>query len=291
MDSSVKRKAALVCACIILLLAGCGGSKGEPGDFKAVFYPNSFSEPEKLTKGIEIDIKTAPEGYAGISAVSEKNIKVLMTFGETQYVFNVPKDGSTVYIPFPCGSGSYQLRVMQNTVDDKYIELAKTEVSVELVDEFQPFLHSNLLVKFDENSACVKKAAELAAGAADDAEFMKLVYELIKESVTYDDELAKTVAAGYVPEPDRTLETKKGICLDYAALAAAMLRSQGVPAKVVTGYVGQDALYHAWNAVYLKDSGWIGVELRINPNDWTKFDLTYAASETIESIYIDSFVY
>ena len=291
MNSTVKLKAAAFFACIVLLLAGCSSSEGNPGDFEAVFHANSFSSPEEIAENVKIDFSTSSEGYSGISVVSEKNIKVLLTFGETQYVFNVPKDGTAAYIPFPCGDGKYELRVMQNTVDNKYIELAKTEIDVALADEFTPFLHSNLLVKFDEDSACVKKAAELAAQASDDTGFMKLVYELIKNSVTYDDELAETVAAGYVPEPDITLETKKGICLDYAALAAAMLRSQGVPTKVITGYVGEEALYHAWNAVYLKDSGWIAVELRINPNDWTKFDLTYAASETIESKYIDSFVY
>jgi hypothetical protein len=290
-NSTVKLKAAAFFACIVLLLAGCSSSEGNPGDFEAVFHSNSFSSPEEIAENVKIDFSTSSEGYSGISVVSEKNIKVLLTFGETQYVFNVPKDGTTAYIPFPCGDGKYELRVMQNTVDNKYIELAKTEIDVALADEFTPFIHSNLLVKFDEDSACVKKAAELAAQAPDDTGFMKLVYELIKNSVTYDDELAETVAAGYVPEPDITLDTKKGICLDYAALAAAMLRSQGVPTKVITGYVGEEALYHAWNAVYLKDSGWIAVELRINPNDWTKFDLTYAASETIESKYIYSFVY
>ena len=38
-----------------------------------------------------------------------------------------------------------------------------------------------------------------------------------------------------------------------SAMAAAMLRSQGVPTKLVIGYA--DQTYHAWNEVYL-DGGW-----------------------------------
>ena len=46
-----------------------------------------------------------------------------------------------------------------------------------------------------------------------------------------------------------------------------MLRSQGIPAKVITGYVSDGAVYHAWNMIYLKESGWITVEIKAPANE------------------------
>ena len=46
-----------------------------------------------------------------------------------------------------------------------------------------------------------------------------------------------------MPDSNRTLETKKGICFDYASLMALLLRSQNIPCKLVVGYAGVE--YHA----------------------------------------------
>lgn len=102
---------------------------------------------------------------------------------------------------------------------------------------------------------------------------------------------------GYVPDPDQTLSSGKGICFDYASLAAAMLRSQGIPAKVITGYVSGGAVYHAWNMIYLKESGWITVEIKAPANEWERIDLTFAANGADETTigdgtdYVDRYVY
>ena len=80
-----------------------------------------------------------------------------------------------------------------------------------------------------------------------------------------------------MPNPDATLAEGKGICFDYVSLGAAMLRSLGIPTKIVTGYVSPDSIYHAWNLVYL-DGSWKSVEVSVDPNTWTRIDLTFAAA-------------
>jgi transglutaminase-like putative cysteine protease len=57
-----------------------------------------------------------------------------------------------------------------------------------------------------------------------------------------------------------------------------MLRSQGIPTKVVFGYVSPDDLYHAWNMFYTEEDGWTAVEFRADPNSWNRIDLTFSAS-------------
>lgn len=64
------------------------------------------------------------------------------------------------------------------------------------------------------------------------------------------------------------MNERKGVCQDFAHLAIACLRSLGLPARYVSGYietipppgvkklVGADAS-HAWFSVYIPDSGWV----------------------------------
>jgi transglutaminase-like putative cysteine protease len=66
---------------------------------------------------------------------------------------------------------------------------------------------------------------------------------------------------------DELMKERKGVCQDFAHLAIACLRSIGIPARYVSGYietlspvgteklVGVDAS-HAWFSVHIPESGW-----------------------------------
>ena len=136
--------------------------------------------------------------------------------------------GSVSYthlVPLQSGDGLYTFRVLQNTDGNKYVEIFSAEKQVELEDEFAPFVRPNVMVNFDEQSVCVQKARELAEGIRNDAQFVASVYDYLKNAITYDYAFAQSNPTMYYPDPDTTLETGKGICFDYAAVAAAMLRS------------------------------------------------------------------
>lgn len=67
---------------------------------------------------------------------------------------------------------------------------------------------------------------------------------------------------------DEVMKEKKGVCQDFAQVAIACLRSVGLPARYVSGYietlpppgkeklVGTDAS-HAWFSVYIPKFGWV----------------------------------
>jgi transglutaminase-like putative cysteine protease len=67
---------------------------------------------------------------------------------------------------------------------------------------------------------------------------------------------------------DAVLQARRGVCQDFAHVACAALRSIGLPARYVSGYietapppgepklVGVDAS-HAWCAVWAGECGWI----------------------------------
>ena len=104
----------------------------------------------------------------------------------------------------------------------------------------------------------------------------KSIYHYVVKNIKYDDDKAKNVQKGYLPSVDETLETKKGICFDYAALMTAMLRSQGIPTKLEIGYSG--SVYHAWISTWLDEKGWIDNIIKFNGKSWELIDPTLAAN-------------
>ena len=88
----------------------------------------------------------------------------------------------------------------------------------------------------------------------------------IHQDFTYDPK-ATTVATS----SSQVFESRRGVCQDFARLEIACLRSLGVPARYVSGYmetvpppgrprlIGADAS-HAWLSVFCPDEGWIDVD-------------------------------
>lgn len=70
---------------------------------------------------------------------------------------------------------------------------------------------------------------------------------------------------------DHVLRTRKGVCQDFAHLAISCLRSLGIAARYVSGYletlpppgkaklIGADAS-HAWFSVFVPDFGWVDLD-------------------------------
>ena len=214
----------------------------------------------------------------GVEAVSDKRLKFQVMKDDATYNYDMDSDGTPSFFPLQCGSGFYEFRVMENVVDTKYAELYSASCDVSLKDEYQPFIRPSNYVSYDKESDCVKQAAKLATQSEDALDVVHGVYDYICDHVTYDKEKAKDVKVGYMPDPDETMATGKGICFDYASLAAAMLRSQGIPTKVIFGYVAPKDLYHAWNMFYTEETGWVTVDYEVKGENWNRLDLTFAAN-------------
>lgn len=225
-----------------------------------------------------IDTSAVSEGYVAVSAKSDARLKFQVVAGENTYNYDLPNNGEETIFCLQSGDGHYKFNIMENVVDTRYLELFSTEADVKLKDEFQPFLHTNQYAAYNKNSACVKKAKELASASANQLEAVGNIFSFICDSVTYDKEKAKTVKSGYIPTPDDTLAQGTGICFDYASLAASMLRSQGIPTKIIFGYVSPGELYHAWNMFYTDETGWITVEYEVSKGDWNRIDCTFTAN-------------
>ena len=134
------------------------------------------------------------------------------------------------------------MTVYENVSGTKYASVLSLSCDVTLTDEFAPFLRPNQYVDYASAPNSVAKAKELTAKSSTTLQKVEAVYSFVVKNLTYDKEKAANVQSGYLPVLDTVLSQKTGICFDYAALMAGMLRSQGVPCKLVVGYAG--TVYH-----------------------------------------------
>ena len=285
------------------------GSRELEEDFEPYQAPE-FADSvfhEDLAEGsgdVLLDLSDASLGYGAVSVKSDSRVKLQITTegaNDPKYTYDVPTDGTPMIFPLTSGDGKYTFFVGENTTGTKYAQLYKTEYDVKLQDEFQPFLRPSVYVDYSRDSQCVRKAAELAATAETALDVVEAVYEYVCGNITYDRELAAQVQAksktGYVPDLDQVLNGKKGICFDYASLAAAMLRSQGIPTKMVFGDVSPDNVYHAWNLFYTEQTGWVSVHFQVSSGDWNRLDLTFSANGADNAFigdgtnYLDKYYY
>lgn len=231
------------------------------------------------------DISDLEHGVIGITyyGVCDK-VKVRIACGTEKYDYDYVNGAGINVYPLQMGDGEYVVTILENVTGKSYATALSGSFKVELYDEFQPYLMPTQFIMYDSDSECVYKAAQLTFGCTGDIEKIAAIFGYVTENVVYDKELAASVAGGYIPSPDSTLSSGKGICFDYASLFAAMCRSQNIPSRLVMGYVN-GSIYHSWNEVYTDETGWITVDLFLSEKGYNMVDPTfYASAENKEEI-------
>ncbi len=225
----------------------------------------------------EIDYSNSADGYVMVryKGQTQQRLKAQVLGPTTTYTYNLTA-GTWAVFPLSDGNGTYRIAMYKNVSGTKYASVLSLNLEVTLADEFAPFLHSNQYVDYDAAPNTVKKAAELAGEIDEPLKKVEVIYDYVVKGMTYDKELATSVKSGYLPVLDEVLSKKKGICFDYAALMTAMLRSQGVPCKLVVGYAG--TAYHAWISVWSEETGWVDGVVFFDGEAWQRMDPTFASS-------------
>ncbi|MDD2972238.1 MAG: transglutaminase-like domain-containing protein [Lachnospiraceae bacterium] len=229
-----------------------------------------------------IDATNITEGYVVVSySGSSPKVKLQITGSDNvTYTYNLSR-GSDVF-PLSAGSGSYTIAVYENVSGNQYATAMSQSVNAAISNTFGPFLYPNQYVKFDAGSNAVALAESLAQSANTDLDVVSNVYNYIITNIAYDHDQASSVKSGYVPNVDQVLTRKQGICLDYAALMTAMLRSQQIPTRLEVGYAGN--AYHAWISTYIQDVGWVNGIIQFDGNNWELMDPTFAANSSEKAL-------
>ncbi|MDL2254512.1 transglutaminase-like domain-containing protein, partial [Ruminococcaceae bacterium OttesenSCG-928-I18] len=203
--------------------------------------------------------------------------------GDYTYNYQLSNDGTVDYFPLAVGNGYYTFTVFVQNTGTEFFYFLEGAADVQMADEKAPFLLPNKIVNYTPESEAVQFSYELAAHASTNLEVIQQVYYWIEQNISYDNSKVSYVQVNtdYLPDVDEVLRSKKGICYDYAALAAAMLRANGIPCQLIMGDANtpEGTVVHAWNMVWTEEQGWITVEIEAKPGTWERIDLTFASSQ------------
>jgi transglutaminase-like putative cysteine protease len=304
--------------CICLPLSGCEAVSKSPPDAQTTDPPDASSgaeptagsrdnTPRVLVPSADgtvaytsevatIDASNASEGYLMVKYTGSNSKVKLQITGPDQITYTYDLHGDYEVFPLTAGNGSYAVTVFENISDNQYATALSENISITLSNEFGPYLYPNQYVNFTADSLPVAKAEELASSADTDLDVVSAVYNYIIETITYDYDKAATVQSGYLPDVDEIFTTKTGICFDYAAVMATMLRTQGIPTRLEVGYMGEQ--YHAWISIYTDETGWINGIIEFDGSQWKMLDPTFASTSgspesftTENSKYTTKYVY
>lgn len=266
----------------MILMTSCGAS-GERETRTSFISPSADGSMVAAENNATIDYSNAQNGYIMVKYTgSSPKIKIQITGpGGVTYIYT-SFSGEYETFPITEGSGIYKIGVFEHISNNLYSVLMTKTINVNIEDEFGAFLYPNQYVWYTEDSDVIKLGKKLSDKSDSDIDYVENVYNYVIKNIKYDDALATDVPVDYIPDIDATLKSGKGICFDYVSVMSALLRSQGVPTKLVVGYSGVE--YHAWISVYLEEQGWVDNIIEFNGKSWSLMDPTLASSNDDKSV-------
>ena len=211
-----------------------------------------------------IDYSNLSEGYIFVSYNGGTNrpIKVqILKNGRTVgwrgngYLYKINNNGVPEQLVLSEGNGTYKVNVFRHAYGSRFNPIFSTTFNVTLRHELAPFLYPNKYVNFGAYGSVSELAARLAGESPTDT--VRSIFRYVSRNISYNWPLVhQGVPSWYEPNLEQMLETRLGICFDFASLMTALLRLNDIPAKMVFGYF-QGNYWHAWVSVYLQEYGWL----------------------------------
>lgn len=137
-------------------------------------------------------------------------------------------------------------------------------------DESPEILDRALHLPTGSNPRTVAYARDLRRGTGSDRDFVQTVLSRFnREGFVY---TLQPPLLGEHSVDEFLFAVQSGFCEHYASAFAVIMRAAGIPARIVTGYLGgevnpigaylivRQADAHAWTEVWLKDEGWVRVD-------------------------------
>ncbi len=259
-------------------------------------FRNQFNTSSQITEKDGIFIGTANSAHGVVlvrvnsSAIpADTRCKAIFLDSNQRptYQYDILVRDKYVALPLNMGNGQYNLRIAKNVGGTSYQVEMSHSFNVSLSSSLRPYTASSIATDFSTGSTSVQRANQLTSGHSTTDGKVDAVYRWIVSNISYDRNLQQRVSSGeiyaYWPDPDRTMSSRRGICFDYASLMCAMLRSQGIPTRMIIGPVRTSSgdIEHAWNEVYFEGRGWVVVAefswQQVSGTAWVHFDTTFAA--------------
>lgn len=122
-----------------------------------------------------------------------------------------------------------------------------------------------------------EKAKTVTAGKASDSDKARAIYEYVAKNVSYDVGKYENEDFNWDDSALKTLESKRGVCQDYAYLAIAMLRASEIEARFVEGRAG---------GVFPGRHAWVEANL---DGEWVTLDPTWGSGYLKDGKFVPAF--
>jgi hypothetical protein len=162
-----------------------------------------------------------------------------------------PRESKRLIAMLDGSLGNYKFPVDERQSFDKgrvsiNVKEPLADFSINSLDKqkFSKYLESTPFIPCDDEE--IKKLSEeITGGGTVEWEGVESIVDWIYKNI-------KKSPVFSIPYAKEVLKTKVGDCNEHAVLFAALVRSIGIPSKVVVGIVYVDGAfyYHAWNEVY-----------------------------------------
>jgi transglutaminase-like putative cysteine protease len=236
----------------------------------------SLAQSAKTSSSVDLNFISSGIVKVKASNLEQKRLKLMVEKEGMAYYYDLKGDGNPESFPLQMGNGRYSISILENLEGDEYYFVSTREATLDLKDDKKVFLNSIQSINWSRSALTAEKAGELVKDAGSEEEKVRNIYDFIISNIKYDFKKLDKLPEGYIPDADSVLKDGKGICYDFSSLFAAMLRSAGIPAKLVKGYAGDVKGYHAWNEVYLESAG-----------GWVAIDTTYDSQMKASGVKID----
>jgi len=136
--------------------------------------------------------------------------------------------------------------------------LARVAADPLIADEYAEFLGPSTYVALEAASAELTRALLAVAPETTAFAFLQRAATYILENFTY--QLGTTNVYSTVAE---VIAGGSGVCQDFAHLLLSLCRHAGLPARYVSGYLGdvaESGASHAWAEAFVPPYGWVGID-------------------------------
>lgn len=205
-------------------------------------------EERKQIGNLILDTSDITIGRFKACSISPSKQKLQVIKDDTKLTYDISTN--FISVPLQLGNGKYIIKLYEHVTKKKYLTRCQTELDVELENRYEPYLHSNVYVDY-ENSVDIEMFVNNTFALYDHDEVFERVKKYFLRGYSYDYVKSFLVKSGELPDIQRCFEKHMGICQDLAALAVAMFRIAGLPASLDIGYCGKTS--HAWCSVYVND--------------------------------------
>jgi transglutaminase-like putative cysteine protease len=178
--------------------------------------------------------------------------------------------GNVTLVNGPAARRTYQVQSVQPAV---------TPAELRATNGTDPVDQRWLQLPMDLPSRVSTLAAQVAEGKADRESIVEAVESYLRSHETYDLD-APAAAPGSDAVADFLLDSHRGFCEQFASAAVVMLRTLGVPARLVAGYAHGDSASQPGKTVFRESDAHAWVQVWYRGVGWVNSDATPAAAAT-----------